>query len=263
MKQLALRLTAVLFAITLSACSKAPKLQTVLEADEDISTGSQVTLNDRVVGKVVDVGKEGGERVANFVIEDKDSADRMQEGLYRVKGSGKVVLRTDLIEEGAKPLARGARVPVKGEIMVMIEKYSRGSSLIVAGVALVALVIVWLVFRSLVGTAMLVICGVFASIAAQLVTPYTAPHVKSWLDQLGPPPNLTEQVDQAETVQKPEGADKKASDNLVKFGEGTLVKVASKRPSPWLVSWSAVFLIGFIFLNLLLARVSRGWRRAT
>ncbi|MCB1092572.1 MAG: hypothetical protein KDL87_13640, partial [Verrucomicrobiae bacterium] len=53
------------------------------------------------------------------------------------------------------------------------------------------------------------------------------------------------------------------SANWVKIGEGALVKVASKKPNPVLVTWSAVFLVAFVALNVLLSRVSKAWRRAT
>lgn len=257
MNQLSLRLTAVLFAITLAACSKAPKLQTVLEADEDIATGSQVTLNDRVVGKVVDVGREGGERVANFVIEDKDAADRMQKGLYRVKDSGKVALQTDLIKEGAKPLARGARVPVKGKVTVIIEKYGTLSNIIVAGSAVLSLLILARMFRKLVGEAKMVMCCVLAGVGTQFAVPYATPYVKTWLDHWAPPQIPAEYLAPSGSSSGSETESSGDSYEVIDLGEGAIIGVASRRPSPWLVTWSAVFLIFYLVLNVLFARAEK------
>lgn len=263
MKTLFRLFSVLLLAAFCASCSSKHKLQTVLGADEQIEEGSPVTMNGKAVGQVLSVGEEGGDRVADFMIEDEAAMSQAREGLYRTKTENEIALKTDLIKEGAPPLARGARVPVRGAFSVVIEKYGRGSTLLVVAGGVVVLLLVWLVFRSLVGTAMLVICAVLAGVGAQLATPYATPYTKNWLDGLGPPPIPVEEMVEPTATEMADGEKKDGILEWMDMGEGALVKIASRKPSPFVVTWSIVFLVSFFVLNLMLARVSRGWRKAT
>ncbi|MEI7909484.1 MAG: hypothetical protein WCK77_07590 [Verrucomicrobiota bacterium] len=250
-------------AMTLVSCDKPLKLQVVLDRDEAVTKGMPVYVDSIEAGKVTDVGNEGGERVADLAIRDKEVRARLCVGALRMKETGRIQINTDTVKEGARPLPHGARVPTASKIEYLVTKYSSKSTLVTVLIGIVALVVLWLVFRSLVGTVGMILCVVFASILTQVVHPYAVPWVERAMAMIGPPPAV-ESVQPGKGGEPPSSPAANATPStaaVVRKAENTIIEVINARPSPVVVTWCAVFLALFIGLNLILGRVSRVWRK--
>jgi len=256
-------LLAGLAALVFASCDRPLKLQVVLDKDEVVQKGTPVYVDAVQAGKITNVGEEGGERVAEFSIRDKEVRSRMCVGAVRVKETGRVQIKTDTVKTGAKPLPHGARVPTASKIEYLVTKYSSKSTLVAVVIGIVALVILWLVFRSLVGTVGMILCVVLASILTQFALPYAVPWVERGLARLGPPP-VVEPVQTGKGLEPPAPSATNTAPStaaVVKKAENTIIEVINARPSPVVVTWCGVFLMLFIALNLILGRVSRVWRK--
>ena len=81
--------------------------------------------------------------------------------------------------------------------------------------------------------------------------------------QMGPPPVAAPA--QAGQVAKPPSASEATTSSstatVVKKAENTITEVMNARPSPLVVTWSVVFLVLFITLNMILGRACRSWRK--
>ena len=256
-------LVAGFVALMLVSCDRPLKLQVVLDRDEVVQKGTPVYVDAVQAGKVTDVGVEGGERVAELAISDKEVRKNLCVGALRVKETGRIQIKTDTVKEGAKPLPRGARVPTASKIEYLVTKYNSKSTMVAVLIGIAALVILWLVFRTLVGTVGMILCVVLASIMTQVLHPYAVPWVERAMAQIGPPPEA--KPAQAGQETKPpsttEGAAPSTTATVVKKAENTITEVINARPSPLVVTWSAVFLVLFIGLNLILGRACRIWRK--
>jgi len=246
-----------------TSCERPLKLQVVLDRDEAVQEGATVYVDAVDAGEVTDVGEEGGERVAELTIRDKEARARLCVGAVRVKEPGKIQIKTDTVEEGARPLPHGARVPTTSKIEYLITKYSAKSTLVAVLIAVAVVVVLWLVFRSLVGTVGMILCVVLASILTHAVNPYLTPMVEHAMESLGPPPQVesSPSPSEPESTPPPDSGSTPSTSSIVKKFEHTVIEVINERPSPVVVSWCAVFLVLFIVLNLVLGKVSRVWRK--
>jgi hypothetical protein len=187
-------------------------------------------------------------------------------GALRVPEPGRIQINTDAVKEGAALLPHGARIPTTSKVGYWVAKYSQTSTLMAVGIAVVVLVILWLVFRSLVGTIGLIICVTFAGILTQAVHPYFVPWVEKALNRIGPPPASAAAAPVQEQP-KPAGAEATASGPLppaakvYKQAELTVIEVMNARPSPVVLTWCGVFVLSVIGFNLVLGKVSRVWRK--
>jgi hypothetical protein len=251
----------------LASCSRPLRLQVVLEKSEDITKGMPVNVDSAKAGTVVAVGEEGGERVANLAITLKEARDRLRVGALRVPESGRIQINTDAVKDGAALLPHGARIPTTSKVGYFVAKYSRTSTLAAVGIAVVVLVIVWLVFRSLVGTIGLILCVVFAGVLTQVIQPYAVPWVEKVLNHIGPPPapsaapSTPEPPKPSAPVPSAAKGPLPSAAQVYKQAESTVIEVMNSRPSPVVVTWCAVFVLSFIGFNLVLGRVSRVWRK--
>ena len=99
-------------------------LTVMLGEDETIYTGSQVTLDDQVVGRVADIEPNGGkQRAARILIEKRDAFPRLKAGLVRITGGDSVALTTGLCGGGAPVLERGAFVESVSPTVYFARRY--------------------------------------------------------------------------------------------------------------------------------------------
>ena len=249
--------------LLLASCDKPLRLQVVLENNEQVSKGTVVYVDNDKAGEVQTVEQEGGERVANLLISSKEAREKMRIGALRIPAEGRILIKTDTVKEGAKQLPRGARVPTASKIEYLVTKYSSKSTMVAVLIGIAALVVLWLVFRSLVGTVGMILCVVLASTLTQVVHPYVVPWVERAMAQMGPPPVAAPA--QAGQVAKPPSASEATTSSstatVVKKAENTITEVMNARPSPLVVTWSVVFLVLFITLNMILGRACRSWRK--
>ena len=251
----------------LVSCSRPLRLQVVLEKNEEVAKGMPVLVDSTKAGAVVAVGEEGGERVADLVITVKEARERLRVGVIRVREPGRIQINTDAVMEGAAALPHGARIPTMSKVGYWVTKYSQTSTLAAVGIAVVILVILWLVFRSLVGTIGLVLCVMLSGVVTQAIHSYLVPWVEKGLNHIGPPPGLvpTQPVRELEKHPvPPESAIKSAvppAAKVYKEAEATVIEVMNARPSPVVLTWCIVFVACFIGFNLVLGRVSRVWRK--
>jgi len=250
----------------LVSCSRPLRLQVVLEKGEALTNGTPVFVDSTEAGTVTAIGEEGGERVANLAITGKDARERLRVGAVRVPEAGRIQINTDAVKDGAVALPHGARIPTTSKVGYWVTKYSQTSTLLAVGIAVVVLVILWLVFRSLVGTIGLVLCVLLSGIVTQAVHPYVVPWVEKALNRIGPPPASPASV-QAQEPAKPVAAETTTTSPLppaakvYKQAEATVIEVMNARPSPVVLTWCGVFVLLFIGFNLVLGRVSRVWRK--
>ncbi len=251
----------------LVSCSRPLKLQVVLEKNEELTNGMPVFVDSTQAGTVVAVGEEGGERVADLAITLKEARDRLRVGALRVPEPGRIQINTDAVKEGAALLPHGARIPTTSKVGYLVAKYSQTSTLAVVGIAVVMLVILWLVFRSLVGTIGLILCVMLSGVATQVIHPYVVPWVEKALNHIGPPPTSAANLQSQEqtkpavpTAVSAQGTLPPAA-KVYKQAETTVTEVMNARPSPIVLTWCIVFVVCFIGFNLVLGRVSRVWRK--
>lgn len=251
----------------LVSCSRPLRLQVVLEKNEEVAKGMPVLVDSTKAGTVVAVGEEGGERVADLAITVKEARDRLRVGAVRVREPGRIQINTDAVKDGAAALPRGARIPTTSKVGYWVAKYSQTSTLATVGIAVVILVILWLVFRSLVGTIGLVLCVLLAGMVTQAIHPYVVPWVEKAVNRIGPPPAPAPTLPIHEPEKPPAPAESAAKGSLppaaqvYKQAEATIIEVMNARPSPVVLTWCMVFVACFIGFNLVLGRVSRVWRK--
>ena len=236
-----------------SACSKKETFQVVLGADETVDAGLPVFIDTLRVGSVGRVGEEGGDRVADLVIDMGAAGDKIRKGIIRVPVGGRIQLKSDAVKDGAPPLPKGARIPTRSGLLDTIISYSNRSTLMAAGIALAAVVILYLVFRSLVGAVGLIICSAIAAVLTQAVYLHLAPWVLKVYERFP----AAEGSDLGATG----GQVAPAGAGMVGKAMNTVTEVMQARPDPRMVAWCLVFLVAFIVLNLVLGRVARVWRR--
>ena len=250
-------------ALTMVSCDRPLKLQVVLDRDEAVTKGMPVYVDAIKAGKVTDVGNEGGERVAELAILDKEVRKHLCVGALRTKETDRIQINTDTVKEGARQLPHGARVPTASKIEYLVTKYSSKSTMVAVLIGIAGLLVVWLVFRSLVGTVGMILCVVLASILTQVMYPYAVPLIERGMEWIGPPPA----AGPAQPDRKPESPPPSSSSapsttsTVVKKAENTIIEVMNSRPSPVVVTWCALFLFLFVVLNVILGKVSRVWRK--
>ena len=159
-----------------------------MEKNEELTKGMPVFVDSTQAGTVVAIGEEGGERVADLAITLKEARQRLRVGALRVPEQGRIQINTDAVKDGAVALPHGARIPTTSKVGYWVAKYSQTSTLMAVGIAVVILVILWLVFRSLVGTIGLVLCVLLSGVVTQAINPYVVPWVAKALNNIGPPP---------------------------------------------------------------------------
>ena len=251
----------------LVSCSRPLRLQVVLEKGEVLAKGMPVFVDSTQAGTVVAVGEEGGERVADLAITLKEARERLRVGALRVPEPGRIQINTDAVKDGATPLPHGARIPTTSKVGYWVAKYSQTSTLAAVGIAAVLLVILWLVFRSLVGTIGLVLCVLISGVVTQAIHPYVVPWVEKAMNRIGPPP-ASATAPQAQEQAKPAAPNEVSTlsplppaAKVYKQAEATVIEVMNARPSPLVLTWCIVFVACFIGFNLVLGRVSRVWRK--
>lgn len=261
------RVLACVALLLLVGCDRPLRLQVVLEKNEEIAKGTPVQVDSTKAGTVVAVGEEAGERVADIAITVKEARERLRVGAVRVPEPGRIQINTDTVKEGATALPRGARIPTTSKVGYWVSKYSQASTLMAVGMVVVILVILWLVFRSLVGTIGLVLCVMLAGVLTQVIHPYVEPWVEKAVNRIGPPPTpaptqpVEESTKPTTTTESPTKSPIPPAAQVYKQAEATIIEVMSARPSPVVLTWCIVFVACFIGFNLVLGRVSRIWRK--
>lgn len=251
----------------LVSCDRPLRLQVVLEKNEEVAKGMPVLVDATKAGTVVAVGEEGGERVADLAITVTEARERLRVGAVRVREPGRIQINTDAVKDGAAALPHGARIPTTSKVGYWVAKYSQTSTLATVGIAVVILVILWLVFRSLVGTIGLVLCVLLSGVVTQAIHPYVVPWVEKAVNRIGPPPATAptlptqEQEKATVTTESVAKSPLPPAAQVYKQAEATVMEVMNARPSPIVLTWCLVFVACFIGFNVVLGRVSRVWRK--
>jgi hypothetical protein len=256
-------LAAIVGAVLLCSCSRPLPLQVVVSPGSPVEKGQPVYVDTILAGEVVEITQEGGEKVANLVVKDKAAKELLKVGVLYLPTAGKVQINTDAVKAGAQPLPRGARIPASSALGILVLKYSNQSTLMAVGAALVVVVVLWLVFRSLVGTIGLILCTVLAGVLTQAVFFHAIPWVDKGLRHFGPPPVEAPAVTtpDAKSNAAPQAAISVPSpSDVLKKAEATIQELVTTRPSPAVVTWCLVFVGLFILLNVTLGKAARAWR---
>jgi len=253
--------------VLLASCARPLRLQVVLEKNEEVAKGTPVHVDSTQAGTVVSVGEEGGERVADLAITVKEARERLRVGAVRVRESGRIQINTEGVKDGAAALPHGARIPSTSKVEYWVTKYSQTSSIAAIGIAVAILMVLWLAFRSLVGTIGLVLCVLLSGVVTQAIHPYVVPWVEKVVNRIGPPPAQTPSTPIQKTGKSPAPTESTAKSEsppaakIYKQAEATIIEVMNSRPSPVVLTWCGVFVVLFIGFNVVLGRVSRVWRK--
>lgn len=240
----------LLCGLSLSACSRRETFQVVLSQDEKVAAGDPVYLDALQVGTVTRVGDEGGDHVADVQIDVSAAGEKLRDGIVRVPVAGRIQLKADAVTDNARPLSPGARIPTRSALVDTIISYSGRSTLMAVGIALALLVVLYLVFKSLVGAIGLVICTAVSAVLTQVVYLPLAPWVLRIYERFP-----------VQDAGASLGGSPPASSSAVGQAMSTVSEVMRSRPDPRMVAWCLVFLATFIVLNIVLGRVARVWKR--
>lgn len=243
-----------LVGIFLVGCGGGLRYQIVLNDGETLAEGTPVFVDSIEAGKVVSTGNEGGDRVADIVITAREVKERLRVGAIRVPEPGKVVINSDFVTADDQPLPRGARIPTKSKLVYLVEQYSRGSALITVAVALVGLVVVYLVFKGLMGSLLTIVAIAMAAITAQLTHRFALPLVERVYRYIGPPPIVTPAPGGSGEASPEAGT---AAGKLVGDMNATIQDVISQMPPPGIVAFAVIGFISLVLYLWLLRRITR------
>ncbi len=236
----------------LSGCSGPMKFQVVLNEGESYKPGDPVYVDSIKAGTVDSVGVEGGDRVANISISAREVNDRLRVGVVRVPEAGRIQINTESVTSNDRKLTHGARIPTKSKLLYTMEQYSRGSGLATVGVCLVALIVVYLVFKGLMGSLITIIAIAMSTLTASLVHQHALPFVKQAYEKIGPPPQVVALS----------GADAKTTaGKLVGGMNATIQDVLSQLPAPNIVAFAVVGYVSLIVYLIILRKFTRGLGR--
>lgn len=256
-------LIAPLLLLLLVGCGQPLPLQVRLSDNATLEKGQPVYVGDIEAGEVLNITEEGGDRVANLIIKDSEAKLLLKVGSYHIPSNGAVHIKTDLVASGAEKLPHGSRIPASSSLSVLVQKYSQTSTLLVVGGALAAIVILWLIFKSLVHTVGMILCGILSTILTQRISIYAVPYVEKMLSLLpktaaaapfpSVPPSSAPELALTETI----GLD--VTNQVISKVEGSIEEIANTTPSPTVISWCLVFIILFIVLNVILGKAANAW----
>lgn len=238
--------------VILSSCNSSLKYQVVLNEGESFKAGDPVYVDSVKAGAVDSVTQEGGDRVANITITATEVKDRLRIGAVRVPEPGRIQINTESVSSNDRPLSHGARIPTKSKLLYTIEQYSRGSGLITVVVCVVVLVVVYLVFKGLMGSFIIIIAMSLAAITAQLFHHHALPWVKKAYEMIGPVPQV------AATTS---GDAKTTTGKLVGGMNATIQDVISQLPSPNIVAFAVVGFLSLLVYLIILRKLTRGLGR--
>lgn len=278
-------LVAVVLSVGITACHRAAHVQAVVDKAENIEKGMPVFVDSIQAGTVASVSDEGGERVARLEISEKVAKERMRVGVVRLVSAGRIQLNTEAVKANAELLPDGARIPQSTQIGYLIRKYSDSSTLLAVGGGLAALLLSWMLFRSIVGTIGLVVTMALSGIATQALYPYGVPYMERALDRLGPPPDTRAVVAPAPDVtgRTTSALQPSAKSGLIDSMAGAvggaalrgavstadsighaarerITRVVSGKPSPVVLTWASMFVVCFVCFNAVMGRATRSWR---
>jgi len=238
-------------AACLAGCSGSLKFQVVLNEGESIKPSDPVYVDSVKAGQVESVGIEAGDKVANISITAKEVKDRLRVGAVRVPEPGRIQINTDAVTGNDRMLSHGSRIPTKSKLVYLMEQYSHGSGLVTVLVCIVALVVVYMVFKGLMGALTTIIAIAMAALTAQVFHQKVLPWVVQVYAKLGPPPQVLPQA----------ASDAKTAAGKVVGGmNATIQDVISQFPPPAIVAFAVVGFVSLIIYLIILGRLTRRLR---
>ena len=238
-------------ALFLSGCGKQVVLKTVLDADEAVQPKDAVYVDGNPAGVVRAVRLEGGLRLAEFAIKDEAAQEKMRAGVLREPGAQRINLTTGEVKPGAAPLPEGQIISRQSKIEYAAKKYAfNQTTLIVVGGVLAAVLLALILKKVFKSAVVLALALPLAGATAWVVTPNVVPIVERFYAS----------APVKENVSSAAPADKQPLPNVMaktKELEGKLVQILDHRPDPRAVSFSMVFLLGFVCFACLVGGVIR------
>lgn len=256
---------ALLVAGALCSCSKPHPLQIVVPGDTKVEKGQPVFVDAIKAGEVLNVTTEAGRPVANLSITEKPAKERLKQGIVWTAKDGEILINTGNVLEGAHDFPRGGVVPMASALdnLIMTQGANITKTAVVVVGGLILTVVLWLVFRSVVGTIGIVLSAALAGILTQVFFLHAVPIVKQGLARLGDPPAMeqpaaTTPAKETESVQNNLVP---SPDEVIRKGEEKIREIASHRPSPEVLTWCLMFILTFVLLNIVLGKATRTWRK--
>jgi hypothetical protein len=136
--------------------------------------------------------------------------------------------------------------------VLSVERFSTPQTLLVAGVALLALVMFLFLFRSAVTVAVLILVLALASVTAWALHPYLVPKVLKVYQAMPSTPEAT-----ARDAADPDQAQNHPGDTSLASAERRAVEILNHRPDPRLVAFAVSFTGAFLLYGLILGRAVR------
>ncbi|MDA1274841.1 MAG: hypothetical protein O2960_12455 [Verrucomicrobia bacterium] len=257
--QTILKLALALMTLVLcNGCKREIELKTVAADDEQIEVNAPVLLDGAIAGYVKALRAEADQRIAILALPDtKATREKLKLGAVRILEKGRIDIRTDQVTEDSPALTSQAFIPKESQpedfTRSARKRYASEQTLVFAGIALVAAVLLCLVFKSAFKLGLVLICLAAAALVGWVLHPRVVPSIEKYYassqamhDNTGA--NLT----------TPPSHDPASAP--VNEWETRFVMVLEHRPNPRVVAFAAVFLASFFVLAILLGSALRALR---
>lgn len=172
-------------AVSSTSCREAATYDVALYDDESLNRGDTVYLQGEPVAVVEDLHTNSdGQAFAKIRLADKRVEEAFIQGIQRKPGRGEIHLERPRIadEAEAAPLLTGSRIPIRSVPLPPSLWPPNQNTIIVAGILLVALIVVFFIFRTIIKVALTVVALGLAIGAAYVTYPFAVPYAQQAIE---------------------------------------------------------------------------------
>jgi len=244
-----------LISLLFAGCSREIELKAKLLPDEKVSLKAPVLLDGTTAGYVKAVQIESGDRIAVLALTDKSLAQqRIKLGTVRVVEDGRIHLRTDLVRAESPALQAGALIPIQTKTEFTVKRYATNQTLVFAGIALIAVLVLCLVFKKMFNVGLVILCLALAGLTGWILHPHLVPYVEKFYAS-------SSAAHKSEDANEHIAATPEAASAAIKEWESKFVQVLEHRPNPRVAAFAAILVLSFVPYAILLGSAMRSLRR--
>jgi len=253
MKTCLLLLTAL--TILASGCGRDPVYRTVLTDNERIAEKAPVLVDGVTAGYLKALRIEGGNRIAELVFIDELAERTIKDGVVRVlSNNGSIDLRSANTQRQSPSQSVAAPIPTQSQAEYALRQYATKQTLVVAGIALLVVLILCLICKSLFHVGLIVLCLAVAGLTAWILHPYLIPHIEQLYAAA---PDHVQGASPPDSAASPGG---NSSRSIERWDSG-FVRALEHKPHPRVVAFAAILVLAFIPYAILLGSAVRSLRR--
>ncbi len=237
----------LLLLLALTGCREANTFEVALYDDETLSRGDTVYLQGEPVATIEDIYLIGEDQpVAKIRVTDKGHESQFVRGLQRKPGRGEIHLEAPNLaaDEDPSPLLTGSRIPLRSVPLPPAFWPPNQNTIIVAGILLVALIVVFFIFRTIIKVALTVVALALAIGGAYLTYPFAVPYAQQAIE-------LTQEQAHAHSPEDP-AARAQDQDSIDTALEKVGTFVQREDINPAYLSFGVLAITYFILLSIIL-----------